>query len=45
MDSRSHSPEMSKLKLGLSYSLESKHPEGKGSLTYTLVIELLLKLG
>jgi hypothetical protein len=40
-----HNPEKSRAKLGPSSSLESKHPEGKGSLIYILVAELVSKLG
>jgi hypothetical protein len=45
MDSRSHSPEKSRPKLGPSSSLESRHPEGKGRLAYSLVTEVVSKLG
>jgi hypothetical protein len=45
MDSGSHNPEKSKLKLKPSSSSESKYPEGKGSPTYSLVMELVSKLG
>jgi hypothetical protein len=45
MDSGSRSPEKSRPKLGPSSSSESRHPEGKGRLTYNLVTELVSKLG
>jgi hypothetical protein len=45
MDLGSLSPEKSRAKLGPSSSLESRHPEGKGSPTYIRVIELVSKLG